>query len=191
MWQKLKADFKEQVWDHEQVLKLRQKFGELDSQTQSYVIIGSFAGFVVILLVSFFALWGRAISVKNELAAMEESIRYVQNSAVKIEELRAQAQSQNFEPLLEGLDIEAPLSAFLERATQKSRISKTNVELSGEGPKAELKLSRISLPQLVRMLYIIEKAKAGTSVEKLTVDAKDDTEGYLWATFSVRKAVAK
>ena len=55
----------------------------------------------------------------------------------------------------------------------------------------EVKLSRISLTQLVRMLYIIEESGAGASVEKLNVDAKTDLEGYLWATITVRKSGAQ
>ncbi len=56
-----------------------------------------------------------------------------------------------------------------------------------QGSAAEAKLNKISLTQLVRMLYILEKAGAGTVVEKVTVDAKEDKDGYLWATLTVRK----
>jgi len=190
MWQKLQTEFREQIWDNEQVLKLRQKFSELDTQTQSYVIIGSFAAFVLFLLVTFFTLWGKTISVKNQIAEMETTIQYVQKAAVKIDELRSQAQSQGIEPLLEDIDANAPVPAFLERASQKSLIAKGNVEVgsAATGGATELKLNKISLTQLVRMLFIIENAGGGTSVEKLNVDAKDDTEGYLWATMTVRKA---
>jgi hypothetical protein len=188
MWQRLKTDFKEQIWDNEQVLKLRQRFAELDPQIQSYVLIGSFSAFVLFLLVTFFTLWGRAISVKSQLALMDDNIRYVQSSAARIEELRSQARIGGREPLLEGLDPAAPAAAFLERATQRSLISKSNVEVTeGRGTSAEVKLSRISLTQLVRMLYIIEHSGAGASVESLNVDARDDREGYLWATISVQK----
>jgi hypothetical protein len=188
MWQKLQTEFREQIWDNEQVLKLRQKFSELDTQTQSYIIIGSFAAFVLFLLATFFTLWGKTISVKSQIAEMETTIQYVQKAAVKIDELRSQAQSQGIEPLLEGIDPSAPVAAFLERASQKSLIAKGNVEVNGTGPTAELKLNKISLTQLVRMLFILENAGAGTSVEKLNVDAREDTEGYLWATMTVRKA---
>lgn len=188
MWQRIQQEWKEQVWDNEQVLKLRQKFAELDTQTQSYVLIGSFAGFVLVLLLTFFVLWGRAISVKNEIASMEETIQYVQKAAVRIEELKAQAMQQGTEALLEGLNLELPVGPFLEQAVQKSLISKSNVEIvPGQGSTAEAKLNKISLTQLVRMLYILEKSGAGTSVEKLSVDAKEDKDGYLWVSLLVRK----
>jgi hypothetical protein len=190
MWQRIQLEFKENIWDNEHVLKLRQKFSELDTQVQSYILIGSFAAFVLFLLATFFTLWGRAISVKSQLAEMDNTTRYVQTAAVRIEELRAQARVQGEEPLLEGLDLTAPVAAFLERAGQKSLIPKSNVEVSaGQGPAADLKLNRISLTQLVRMLYILEHSGAGTTIEKLNVDAKEDKEGYLWATLTVRKAL--
>jgi hypothetical protein len=188
MWQRIQQEWKEQIWDNEQVLKLRQKFAELDTQTQSYVIIGSFSGFVLFLLLTFFVLWGRAISVKNQIADMEATVQYVQKASVKIEELKAQALQQGTEPLLENLNLEAALVPFLEQAVQKSLISKSNVEiLPSQGSAAEAKLNKISLTQLVRMLYILEKSGAGTVVEKVTVDAKEDKDGYLWATLTVRK----
>lgn len=188
MWQKLQTEFREQIWDNEQVLKLRQKFAELDTQTQSYIIIGSFAAFVLFLLVTFFTLWGKTISVKNQIAEMEANIQYVQKAAVRIDELRQRAQSQGSEPLLEDIDTNAPVPAFLERAAQKSLIAKGNVEVGAAGAATELKLNKISLTQLLRVLFIIENAGAGTTVDKLKVDAKEDLEGYLWATMTVRKA---
>lgn len=187
MLQSLQAAFREQIWDHEQVQKIRHKFGELDLQTQSYVIIGSFAVFVLFLLLTFFVLWGRAISMKSELAAMDEQIRFVQNAGVQIEELQEQVRSQASDPLVDGIDLQASAAAFLEAAVRKSLIAKSNVEITESGKGADAKLNRISLTQLQRMLYLLEKAGAGTTVEKLTVDAKDDTEGYLWATLKVRK----
>jgi hypothetical protein len=189
MWQRLKTEFREQIWDNEQILKVRQKFAELDSQTQSYVIIGFFCGFVLLLLVTFFTLWGRAISMKSELVALDESIRYAQTAASRIDELKAEARNQSSDILLRDFDVTLPVAAFAERATQKSLISKTNVEVGEEKNNGVLvKLSKISLRQLVRMLYLVENSNAGATVEKLSVDAKDDTEGYLWAELLIRKA---
>lgn len=188
MWQRLKNDFREQVWDNENVLKLRQKFAELDTQVQSYILIGSFSAFVLFLLVTFFSLWGRSVSMKNDIAAIEADTLYAQKAAVRIEELKAQVSTQRSDPLVEGLDLTTPASVFLEHAAQKSLIAKANVEVSGEVGSGTAKLSRISLTQLVRMLYLMEKSGAGATVEKMNVDAKDNKEGYLWATFTIKKA---
>lgn len=187
MWEKLKLQFRDQIWNNEQVVKARQKFAELDVQTQSYVLIGTFTAFVFILLVSFVVLWGRAVSTKNEIARMDETVRYVQTSAAKIAELQEQASQESADPLLDGFDAEAPLAAMLEQASQKSLINKANVSVTegDNGTRADLKLNRISLTQLVRMLYLIEESGSGAVVDHLNVDAKDDAAGYLWTTMSI------
>lgn len=189
MWPRIKTEFKEQIWDNEQVVKLRQKFAELDSQTQSYIIIGSFAGFVLVLLLTFFTLWGKTILLKNEIAAMDDDIRIAQRAATRIEELKAEARNQSSDPLLRDFDVNLPITAFAERAAQKSLIAKTNVEVGEEKNNGVvLKLTKISLRQLVRVLYLFEHSNSGASVEKLSIDSKDDPEGYLWAEILVRKA---
>lgn len=184
---RLKAEFQEQVWNSEQVLKLRQKFAELDTQTQSYVLIGSFAGFVLILLLTFFTLWGKTISLKNELARMDESIRMAQNSAARIEELKALDNARRADPMLRDFDTGGDAAAFAERVGTKSLVRKDDVKVSGGAGSAELSLNKISLRQLTRALYLIEKSGAGASIDKLNVSSRDDTDGYLWASITVKK----
>lgn len=192
MWQKWKAELREKIWDSEQVLKLRQKFSELDSQTQSYVLIGSFAAFVLVLLVTFFTLWGKTISLKRELARMDEQIRLTQNTAVRIEELKAQQRNRTSDALLRDFDVSGSTDSFIERVGTRSLIAKTSVEVvPGKGNASDLKLNKISLRQLTRALYLIEKSGSGASVEKLSVDTKDDPEGYLWAQMTVKKEPSK
>lgn len=192
MWEKFKIEFREQVWDNEQVLKLRQKFSELDTQTQSYIVIGAFSSFVFLLFISFIGFWVKTSSLKSEIAQMDDQIRYVQSSAVKIEELKMQARSQSGDSLLRDFDISAPISSMAERATQKALIPKGNVEIAdGKGNSVDIKLNKISLRQLVRMLYLFEQSQSGAVVDKLSVDSKDDAEGYLWVSLSVRKEIKK
>lgn len=192
MWDKIKIEFREQIWDNEQTLKLRQKFSELDTQTQSYIVIGAFGFFVFLLFVTFIGFWVKATSLKSDIASMEDSIRYVQGAAVKIEELKMQARSQSNDSLLRDFDVSAPIATFAERASQKAMIPKGNVEIAeAKGNAVELKLNKISLRQLVRTLYLFEQSQSGAVVEKLNIDSKDDAEGYLWASLSVRKEPKK
>ena len=184
---RLKAEFTEQIWNNEQVLKLRQKFAELDTQTQSYVLIGGFAAFVLVLLLTFFTLWGKTISLKNELARMDESIRMAQNSAARIEELKALDSARRADPMLRDFQTDGDASSLAERVGAKSLIRKDDYKVTGAGASASLSLTKISLRQLSRALYLIEKSGAGASVEKLNVTTKDDTEGYLWAEITLKK----
>ncbi|MGZ3651241.1 MAG: hypothetical protein ACXVCI_13480 [Bdellovibrionota bacterium] len=189
---RITAEFKEKVWDSEAVLKARQKFSELDTQTQSYVLIGSFAGFVLILLLTFFTLWGRTIGMKNELARMDDEIRMAQNSSVHIQELKAAEASRTSDSLLRDFDISGDASGFAERVGTKALIKKESVSVTpGAKNSADMKLDKISLRQLVRALYLIEKSGSGASVDKLSVDTKDDPEGYIWAQLTVKKEADK
>ncbi len=185
---RIQTEFQEQVWNHEQVLKLRQKFAELDTQTQSYVLIGSFGGFVLTLLLTFFTLWGKTISLKNELVRMDESIRMAQNSAAKIEELKALDSARRADPMLRDFDTGGDASSFAERVGAKSLIRKDDVKVNGGGQgTATLSLNKISLRQLARALYLIEKSGAGASIDKINIATKDDPEGYLWAEIKLHK----
>lgn len=185
---RLKQEFQEQVWNSEQVLKLRQKFAELDTQTQSYILIGSFAGFVLLLLLTFFTLWGKTISLKNEIARMDESIRMAQNSAARIEELKALDSARRADPMLRDFDTSGDASSFAQTVGTKSLIKKDDVKVAPADKGAvSLTLNKISLRQLARALYLIEKSGAGASVEKLNVATRDDPEGYLWAQITVKK----
>jgi hypothetical protein len=188
MWGKASAFLKENLWEHEQLVKARAQFSELDRQTQSYILIGGFAAFVLILILTFFILWARVIVAKSDVAELDELIQYVQNSAVRIEELKAEARTQSVDPLLDGLDIKAAGGDFLEKVAAQALIPKTGYEVgSSKGAQHELKLIKVSLTQVMRVLYMIEQSGAKASVELLKMDSKDDQEGYIWADLVIQK----
>lgn len=188
MWENLKTQIREQIWDNEQVLKLRQKFTELDTQTQSYIVIGSFAGFVLLLVASFVALWMSASSLKSELAAVDEQIRFVQSSAARIEELKSQARTQGGDALLRDIDPFGPIDAVVQKMAQKALVPKAAVEL-GEVTEnsVSLTLSKVSLRQLVRVLYMIENSQL--AMDSLEMETKE--EGFLAARMNVRRGPAR
>jgi hypothetical protein len=193
----LKKQFQENVWDNEQVLQLRQRFSELDAQTQSYSLIGAFAFFLFLLLGSLLYLGITNASLQSQIVDMDTSIHHLQASADKMEDLRAKIRSQSSDPSLRDLDRSAPLNTFTEKAAQKAFIGKDSFEISNEKQSSavkgmiqnslDVKLSRISLRQLVRMLYFIEQTQSGIDVQKLNIDSKDDPSGYLWASLSLQK----
>jgi hypothetical protein len=188
----ISTEFKEKVWESEAVLKARQKFSELDTQTQSYVLIGSFAGFMLILLLTFFTLWGRTIALKHDLARMDDEIRLTQNFAVRIQELKMAEQNRNSDALLRDFDVSGDADSFAERVGGKALIKKESFSITpGAKGMADMKLEKISYRQLARALYLIEKSGSGAAVEKLSVDTKDDPEGYLWAQLTLKKDSGK
>lgn len=191
MNEKIKTWLREEVWENEQVVKLRLQFAELDTQTQSYVLLGAFGFFVTVLLGSLLFLMISTMSLKSRLTEMDAQIRFLQSSADKIEEQKAIARQQSFSPEFRDLDKNLPLSQFAEKVTQKSFIPKDNAEITEKGPEVSLALNKISLRQLVRTLYYFENSKSGIAVTSLSIDAKDDTEGYLWANLTVKKNLQK
>lgn len=189
---RISTEFKEKIWESEGVLKARQKFSELNTQTQSYILIGSFAGFMLILLLTFFTLWGRTIALKNELARMDDEIRMTQNSTVRIQELKMAEQNRNSDALLRDFDVSGDVGGFAERVGTKALIKKESYTVTpGAKSTADMKLEKISYRQLARALYLIEKSGSGASVDKLSVDTKGDPEGYLWAQLTLKKELAK
>jgi hypothetical protein len=182
---------REKIWEHEEILSLRQKFNELDPQTQSYVLIGSFSGFVLLLLITFVTLWTKTIALKSEVAQLEEQIKVALSSAVRIEELKAMERNRTADSLLRDFDATGPADAFAERVSAKALIAKTAAEITGKAGAAEMKLNKISLRQLTRVLYLLEKSGSGAVLDKLNVDTRDDPEGYLWAQLSFKKEIPK
>lgn len=188
MWENIKTQLREQIWDNEQVLKLRQKFTELDTQTQSYIVVGSFAAFVLILILSFVSLWLNASSLKSNLADLDDQIRFVHSSAAKIEELKAQARTQGGDSLLRDIDPFGPVDAVVQKITQKALIPKASVELGDiKTDSVALSLNKISLRQLVRVLYMLENTQL--EMESLQMETKE--EGFLAAKLLVRRGTAR
>jgi hypothetical protein len=94
--------------------------------------------------------------------------------------------------LLGTFDTGGAAEEFAERVGQKALVAKASVEVANvKAASAELKLNKISLRQLARALYLIEKSNSGASVEKMNVDSREDTQGFLWAQLTIRKEAAK
>ena len=111
-----------------------------------------------------------------------------QNSAVRIEELKALERSRMADPMLREFDASGDVSSFAEKVGNKAAIKKDSFSvIPGSKGTAEMKLEKISLRQLSRALYLIEKSGSGAAVEKFSVDTKDNTEGYLWTQMTIRK----
>lgn len=189
MLEKLKVALKEKVWDHENVVQLRQKFNELDSQVQSYLIIGSFCAFLLFLAATVLFAFFQNQGLKTQIIENETLLATLQQTSAKIAQIKAQEQENRLvDPIFRDLDPTASPQTFLEKALQKSKISKTSAEsIEEKGSKVDVKLSKISLKQLVRLLYYIEHSNAGARVDRLKVETRDDPEGYLWSNLTLLK----
>jgi hypothetical protein len=185
---------KETIWEHEEVVRLRHQFSELDSKTQTYIIFGGFGAFAVLMLGLLGVLMTSVHVVKRDMAEINESIHYLNSSSEKMDQLNQQINSQS--TTVDDLDLNSasPLQEVVEKVAGRSAIGKDSLELPAvtTAPTFEVKLNKISLRQLVRFLFYVENSKAEASFSQVLVDTKNNAEGYLWATLKlVREAKGK
>ncbi len=197
-WEKIQKQFQENIWNSEQVLQLRQQFAQLDAETQSYSLIGAFATFLAILLGSLLYLAISNHSTQSQINEFDASISYLQDSSDKMEDFKARARAYGSDPNLKDLDRSASLPAFTEKVAEKAFLSKDNYEILDEkqSPPAKgivqsslsLHLNKVSLRQIVRLLYFLEQTQSGVEVQRISIDSKTDTQGFLWASLSLKRS---
>ena len=194
-WKKLQEQFRDQIWEQEEIVKLRTQFAELEPKTQQSILAGSL-GLAASLILGFLLYLGyNAYSLKSKMAEIEDEVHYIQSANEKMDGLRRKIQEQqNADPLTRDIDKNAPLPQFAEQVAKKASVTKDNLEIL-EKPSSktestlELKLNKISLRQLLRVLFVFENAKNGVNITKVESDSKNDPEGYLWAVIGLQKKV--
>lgn len=191
-WQELTAQLRESIWENEQMLMVRAKLQELDPKAQT-VVIASGAGLALLLI---FGTLGYAAysthSARSEIAAAEGSIAYLRQTAARMEDLRRQLREQGADTLSRDFDKTQPLPMMAEKAAARAAIAKESIEVAPQSPDSvELKLNKVSIKQIARLLFFFENAKLGVAVEKFSLDAKTDKDGYLWAVLHLKKPKVK
>ncbi len=186
MMEKLKAAFREQIWDQEQMLQLRQKFAELDPRTQAIVQLSSVGVAAVILLGFLVVLLLGSIDRQSQIRDKDALIQYTKDAAKKIEEARRSGGPQN----VGGLNADAPLPELLEQVALRASVNRGSLEIT-EGEPTIMKLSRVSIRQLVKVFFILENQIPGIEWKRLSLDSHGDTKGYLWADLEVRRTGGK
>jgi hypothetical protein len=197
MWEKLQKQFQENIWNSEQVLQLRQQFAELDAETQSYSLIGAFAAFLALLLGSLLYLAIANHSMQSQIDDAEANIHYLQNAMDKMEDFRARTRALSYDTNLKDIDRSVSLSAFTEKAAEKSFLSKASYEIQNDKTSPPTKgviqssldihLNKVSLRQVVRLLYFLEQTQSGIEVQRMSLESKNDPQGYLWASLSLKR----
>ncbi len=184
LWARLQNDFKEQVWEQEQVVMLRQKFSELEPRQQAMIQTGAFA--LAVALVLGIPLWfaSGTWERRERLAEINQKIQMLDQAAEQIRELRTRATTSG--PSLQGVDLSAPLPELAEALAMKASIAKGSIEVSGTNP-VKLSLSQVSIRQLVRLSFFLENQVPQVEWQNFLIDARDDQEGYLWAEIQLSR----
>ncbi len=188
----------ERIEGSEAYQQLRSKYDELDSQKKLILNIAFAVGVVLFILSPLFYGLGSLRGLKNDLETREELIGYLQSSADRIRQYRAQSAAQS-----EGQKIEGPLNQWAEEVLIAANIDRTRAEISAERTSQDtkeysevlldIKLSQINLRQLTRLLFqFSEKGKPlHLVVRDLTVDTKSELTGFLDTTMTLVAYKAK
>lgn len=195
-WKKMQDQFRDQIWEHEEIVKIRNQFSELEPKTQQAITAGAI-GFAISLVIGLLVYLGfNSYALQSKMAEMDDEIHYIQASNEKMDQLRRKIlEQQNADPLTRDLDKSASLAQFAEQVAKKAAITKENIEVSDKQASKtesniELKLNKISLRQLLRILFVFENAKNGVNITKVESDSKNDPEGYLWVIIGLQKKLA-
>lgn len=193
MMAKLKEFFlkiREKFWEHEEVIKLRNRFSELDPKVQQTVIASSIGASAALLISVLVYTTFLSYSTKAEIQQINDDIAFIHSANEKMDILRKQSREQSSDVGLRDIDKNAPLPSFASAVAQKAAIAKESTEVKEAGDSVELKLNKISLKQLVRVLFAFENARNGISIAKVETDSRNDPEGYLWASVHLQKQAA-
>lgn len=183
---------KDTIMESEAVLKIKAKFNELDAKSQTIAITSTIAGSALLLVLILTTVIYGSISTKLQIKEIDDTIQYLHSSVDKMDTLRRKIREKgvNSSPLSD-LDKSLPLPEFSEKVASRAAINKQSIEAKGSEQSAEIKISKISLRQLMRFLFFIETAKNGVHIEKLVIDEKDDPKGFMWATITLNKTITK
>ena len=184
LFKKIQDTLRESVWEQEPALQLRQKFAELDAKTQGIVQLSAVGVAGLILFTALGLLISGTLDRKNKISEIKSQIQYVKDAATKIEASRRSG-STSMQGLA-GLNTNAPLPELVEQIALRASIGRGSIEI-GEGDPTLLRLSRVSIRQLVRVFYILENQIPGIEWKKLSLDSRNDKSGYLWADIELRR----
>lgn len=186
------SKLKEILLESEEIARLKQQFNELDSKTQSVVILAGSGVSIALMLGLLAFLFISNLGIKAQMADLNSSIQYLQSSSEKMEEIRQKIKMQSSHS--DSIDVTEtmPLAEVVEKVGGKSSIAKENMELSTEaGASYEFKLNKVSLRQIVRFFYYLENSKANTLVQNLQIESRNDPEGYLWSSIKLVREAPK
>ena len=160
---------------------LQTRFDELDQKQQKIVAV---AGLGTVALVVFMIPLMLAFSVnakKSSISDLDEMTLFLIKTNNEIRDLKLRIKRQGKTETTAANPNAAP-DEIAQISLKNGQISEGSYELqpsSAPGVPFGMKLDRISLRQLVRVLYSIESASA--LVTELSVDTRNDTKGYMWA----------
>lgn len=189
--------FSDRIRDSELVSQIKAKYDELDPQSKLYLNLGGvIAGFLFILITVISGL-STVNSLKNEMNEREELIGWLQRSGDNLKQLKAQFESKQND------NINSPLNTFVENVGANTGLNPekltVSAETSGETLKdakevlVEAKMAHTNLKIVTRFLFNLtdQGVKRNLTIKNLSIDTKDDPDGYIDVAMTVAGYKAK
>lgn len=183
--------FTDRIRDSEAVQQIKAKYDELDPQSKLYLNLGGvIAGFLFILITVISGL-STVNGLKNDMNEREEMIGWLQRSGDNLKLMKAQFESKQND------NINTPLNSFIENvgATTGLNPEKLSVaaESAGETLKeakevlVDVKMAHTNLKVVTRFLFNLtdQGEKRNLTIKNLTIDTKEDPDGYIDVSMTV------
>ena len=126
-------------------------------------------------------------SLKSEIADIEESTDYLNYTASEILELKQIISTQD-QPKDSSITPSTPPKEIAQKYLATSNIREESYSI--QEPRADtvsIFLTKISLRQIMRLLYSLETSPGNLDVLQVDMDTKSDPKGFLWSTILFRK----
>jgi hypothetical protein len=183
----------ERIKDNDFFIQIKSKYDELDSKQKFIVNLSILGSGALLILIFFITLVSKVSSLKTELHEREELISWLEQEAYQLKILKSQ---HNNSDDIDNLN--TPLHTFIETIATQTGIPSDKITVAKEQEKEKLKnavvitapvtMNKTNLRILTRFLFnLTSKGQSrNLTITELTVDTKNDPDGYLDANFVVQ-----
>lgn len=192
MWEKVEPTFnrlRDQIQDSQLVIELKSRFAELDPKSQQAVTL-AITGLVTLIIL--YIPISLAIGVSNKKSAInaaQNTIFFLKKSRAEISYLNDQIR-QAGRTQRQAIDPNASLEEIAAKSATQASVAENSLEIKeGEGSAEGLtmNLNKISIRQLMGVMYSIESSGAPVDISNLDIDLRNDRKGYMWATMVLQR----
>lgn len=195
MWAKFEpilTRLQEQINDSPLIIELRSRYSELDAKTQQIIAIATISVVTLFILLLPISL---AISVsgkKGDIAQDQKLIYFLKKARAEIDFLERQSRLAGQSPM-NRVDPNAPIAEIAATSAAQASIGENSIEIKeGDGSNGALSVNvnKVSIRQVMGLLFSLENSGAPIVVSKLNIDLRDDRKGYMWADLSLERGSA-
>ncbi len=192
LWDRMEPTFsrlRDQIQDSPIVIELKSRYAELDPKAQQIVSIAIFGVLALVILLLPISLAVSVSSKKSAINAAQDSIYFLRKSKAELDFLTKQINLTGNRSR-KVIDPNSSLEEIAAKSAAQAAIPDTSIEIkNNEGGARGLSvaLNRVSLIQLMGVMYSIESSGAPVSISGMDIDLRNDREGWMWASLNIKK----